>query len=203
MSTLSKTFLTEEQYLEIERKAELKSEYFEGEMFAMSGASLAHVLLVSNIIFGLRLQLRSSPCKVLSNDLRVRVGKTGLYTYPDVVGFCGKPILLDSHQDTLLNPTLLVEVLSPSTEKYDRGRKFEHYQAIDSLKEYLLVSSERVRAELYTRQPDDRWLLTVANTLEASLDLQSIGCRLSLTDLYENVELQPDSSPESPQAERA
>jgi Uma2 family endonuclease len=149
---MSKTFLTEEQYLEIERKAELKSEYFRGEMFAMSGASLTHARLVANIVFALGLQLRSSPCNVLSNDLRVRVGETGLYTYPDLVGFCGKPILLDGHQDTLLNPTLLVEVLSPSTEKYDRGRKFEHYQAIDSLKEYLLVSSERVRAELYTRR---------------------------------------------------
>jgi Uma2 family endonuclease len=189
MSTHPKTLLTEEQYLEIERKAEYKSEYFQGEMFAMAGAGYAHNLLIGNIVAALHRQLRSRPCVVLPNDMRVRVGKTGLYTYPDVVALCGKPELLDEQQDTLSNPSLIVEVLSPSTEAYDRGKKFEHYRSIESLSEYLLVSSDRVHADLFSRQPDGRWILTSASSLDDSLDLQSIGCRLSLSELYEKIDL--------------
>src|SRR5271157_364012 len=159
MSTQAKTLLTEEQYLEIERKAEYKSEFFQGEMFAMAGAGYAHNLLIMNAGAALHQQFRSRPCVVLPNDMRVRVSKTGLYTYPDLVALCGKPELLDARQDTLLNPNLIVEVLSPSTEAYDRGQKFAHYRAIESLSEYLLVSSDRVQVDLFTRQPDGRWLL--------------------------------------------
>jgi Uma2 family endonuclease len=126
--------------------------------------------------------------------MRVRVSATGLYTYPDVVAACGERRFLDERRDTLLNPSLLVEVLSPSTEAYDRGRKFEHYRSIESLREYLLVASDRVHAELYTRQPDGRWLLTSADRLEDSLDLESVGCRLALLDLYEKTDL-PGSQP--------
>jgi Uma2 family endonuclease len=189
VSTQPKTFLTPEQYLEIERKAEFKSEYYQGEMFAMAGAKEAHNLLVANLIRELGQQLRSRPCRVYPSDMRVRVSATGLYTYPDVVVVRGEPRFLDEQQDTLLNPSLVVEVLSPSTEAYDRGRKSEHYRLIESLGEYLLVASDRLSADLYTRQPDGRWLLASAGRLEDSLDLESAGCRLALADLYEKVGL--------------
>ena len=194
MSTQPKAFLTPEQYLEIEREAEFKSEYCDGEMFAMAGAAEVHNLLVANLIAGLHPQLRSRPCRVCPSDMRVRVRATGLYTYPDVVVVCGEPQFLDERRDTLLNPSLLIEVLSPSTEAYDRGKKFEHYRSIESLREYLLVASDRVHVDQYTCQPDGRWLLTSADRLEDSLDLQSVGCRLALLDLYEKTDL-PGSQP--------
>jgi Uma2 family endonuclease len=191
---MPKTFLTPEQYLEIEREAKYKSEYYQGEMFAMAGAGEAHNVLVTNLVTGLNNQLRSRPCRVYPSDMRVRVSATGLYTYPDVVVICGERRFLDERRDTLLNPSLLVEVLSPSTEAYDRGRKFEDYRSVESLREYLLVASDRVHADLYTRQPDGRWLLTSADRLEDSLDMQSVACRLALADLYEKTDL-PGSQP--------
>jgi Uma2 family endonuclease len=188
MATQPKSFLTPEQYLEIERKAEFKSEYFQGEMFAMAGAREVHNTIVFNLAAGLHNQLRTRPCRAYVSDMRVRVNATGLHTYPDAIVVCGEPKFLDETRDTLLNPNVIVEVLSPSTEAYDRGRKFEHYRSVDSVAEYLLVSSERVSAELYTRQPDGRWLLTAANRLEQSLPLQSVGAHLALADLYEKVD---------------
>jgi Uma2 family endonuclease len=188
MATQPRSFLTPEQYLEIERKAEFKSEYLDGEMFAMAGAREAHNLLVANLIADLHGQLRRTPCRVYPSDMRVHIKSTGLYTYPDVSAVCGERRFVDGQTDTLLNPGLIVEVLSPTTEVYDRGRKFEHYQSIESLREYLLVSSDRVHADLYSRQPDGRWLLTSAGSLEDSLTLESVGARIVLSDLYEQVE---------------
>jgi len=179
--------LTEEQYLEIERAAESKSEYFQGEMFAMGGAGAAHNRLVWNLIAELGPRLRSGPCQGYPSDMRVRVSATGLYTYPDVVVVCGEPRFLDDRRDTLLNPSLIVEVLSPSTEAYDRGRKFEHYRSIPSLTEYLLVASDRIHLDLYARQPAGQWLLTSAGGPEGALDLTSAGCRLAAAALYEGV----------------
>ena len=190
MSTPSKTFLTPEQYLEIERKAEYKSQYYNGEMFAMAGARSPHNLITTNVTRELSQQLRPRPCLVYSSDQRVLVAPTGLYTYPDIVVVCGEPRFLDGQLDTLLNPTLIVEVLSPSTEAFDRGPKFGHYRAIESLKDYLMVSSELIGAELFTRQSDGRWtLMTEANRQEDTIELESVGCRLKLADLYEKVEL--------------
>ena len=189
MSTQSKTFLTPEQYLEIERKAEFKSEYYNGEMFAMSGARAGHNSLVWNLVSGLGSQLRGGPCRGYSNDMRVRVSATGLYTYPDLVIVCGEPQFLDETRDTLLNPTLIVEVLSPSTESYDRGRKFDHYQSVPSLQQYVLVSADRMHVDWYTRQVKAPWLYASAGKPEESIDLDSIGCRLQLADLYEGVDL--------------
>ena len=188
MATQPKTYLTPQEYLEIERKAEFKSEYFQGEMFLMSGAREPHNLIVFNLAAAFHQQLRKRPCRAYVNDMRVRVGETGLYTYPDLTDLCGEPQFLDATHDTLLNPSLVVEVLSPSTEAYDRGRKFEHYRTVESVREYLLVSSERVSAELYTRQSDGRWLLTAVSRLEDSLDLESVGVHLALADLYEKVD---------------
>ena len=190
MSSLPKTFLTPEQYLEIERKAEFKSEYYNGEMFAMSGAKLPHNLIKMNVGAEFRQQLRSRPCRVVSSDQRVLVAPTGLYTYPDVVVVCGEPRLLDGELDTLMNPTVIVEVLSPTTELYDRGRKFAQYRTIESLRAYLMVASELIGAELYTRQPDNLWKLTAeASRLEDTFEIESIGCRLKMADIYEKVEL--------------
>ena len=195
MSTQPKTFLTPEQYLEIERLAEFKSEYYQGEMFAMGGAreapkaNEAHNLIVGNLLAALHQQLRPRPCRVYMSDMRVRVSAAGLYTYSDVVVVCGVPQFLDEHRDTLLNPSLIVEVLSPSTEAYDRGRKCEQYRSVESVSEYLVVSADRIAATLFTRAPDGRgWFLTFALRLEDSLDLQSVGCRLTLADLYEKVD---------------
>ena len=121
--------------------------------------------------------------------MRVRVSPDALYTYPDVVVVCGERQFLTEQKDTLLNPSLLVEVLSPSTEAYDLGRKFEHYRSIESLGEYLVVATDRIHADLFTRQADGSWLLRSASRMEDSLDLHSVGCRLTLADLYEKVEL--------------
>ncbi len=189
MSTHPKTFLTPEQYLEIERQAEFKSEYYQGEMFAMAGAREGHNLIAGNVFAAFHQQFRSRPCRVYPSGMRVNA--TGLLTYPDVVAVCGEPRFLDERRDTLLNPTLLVEVLSPSTEAYDRGRKSEHYRSIESLQEYLLISADRIRVDLYTRQADGRWLLTSSDRLEDSLNLESIGCRLGIADVYEKVDLTP------------
>lgn len=196
MSTQPKTSITPGQYLEIERKAEYKSEYYGGEMFAMAGAKEAHNLLVANSIRDLGQQLRSGPCRVYPSDMRVQVRATGLYTYPDVVVVCSEPKFLDEQHDTLLNPVLLVEVLSPSTEAYDRGRKFEHYQSIESFKEYLLIASDRMHIDLYTRQADGRWLRASASRPDDSLELPSIGCRITVQDLYEKVNLSETAAPQ-------
>jgi len=188
MASDRKTLLTEEQYLEIERKAERKSEFHDGEMFAMAGASWVHNQLVWNVIAHLGRQLGSGPCRGCPSDMRVRVSATGLYTYPDIVVVCGEPKFLDGHTDTLLNPTLIVEVLSASTEAYDRGRKFEHYRSLASLRQYLLVASERIETELRTRQADGQWLLSFASKVEDVIDLESVGARLLVPEIYSGVE---------------
>jgi len=188
MSTQPKTYLTPEQYLEIERQAEFKSEYYQGEMFAMSGAREPHVLITGNALGELRQQLRKRPCKAYSVDMRLRVTPAGLYTYPDLVVVCGEPRFLDENRDTLLNANLIIEVLSESTEAYDRGLKFALYRSLESLAEYVIISSLRVSVERYTRQPDGQWLLKAVNRLEDSIDLQSVDCHLLLADLYEKVD---------------
>jgi Uma2 family endonuclease len=188
VSTQPNSFLTPEEYLEIERRAGYKSEYLNGEMFAKSGANQAHNLVVINLVAALHRQFRSRPCQVYLVDMRVHVLATGACIYPDVIAVCDESRFLDDEQDTLLNPGLIVEVLPPSTEAYDRGRKFDQYKSSESLREYLLVASDRVHADLYTRQADGRWLLTSADRLEDSLTLESVGAQLTLADLYEKVE---------------
>ncbi|MDQ3255998.1 MAG: Uma2 family endonuclease [Acidobacteriota bacterium] len=188
MSTQPKTFLTPEEYLAAERKAETKSEYYDGEVFLMSGASLEHNLIVANIIASLVQQLRGKECSVLTNDMRVHVPATGLFTYPDVIVVCGKPLLKeDGHLDTLLNPTLIVEVLSPSTANYDRGQKFEHYRSLKSFQEYLLVEQHTCKLARYTRQPDESWMLKDFRGPNTRVELTSVGCALTLVDVYDKV----------------
>ncbi len=189
MSLQPKPFLTPEEYLAIERQAEYKSEYFHGEMFAMAGASERHVLIVTNVVAELRGQLKGRPCNVYSTDLRVRISPTGLYTYPDIVVVCGQAQFADDQKDTLLNPTLIVEVLSESTKDYDRGEKFEQYRSLPSLSEYVLIAQDRYHVEHFFRQPDNRWLLAETNRPEDSLQLSSISCALALTEIYDKVEM--------------
>ena len=188
MSTQPKARLTPQEYLEIERKAEYTSEYHDGEMFAMSGARRSHNLVAMNIGANVHRQLRGRPCEVYASDMRVLVNSSGLYTYPDVTVVCGTPQFLDVATDTLLNPVVLVEVLSPSTEAYDRGRKFEHYRTIASLRQYVLVASDRVQVDVFTRQDGEQWLLTSASAPGSEIELASIECRLSVADIYEKVE---------------
>ncbi|MBZ4194606.1 MAG: Uma2 family endonuclease [Candidatus Contendobacter sp.] len=180
--------LTPEEYLSIERRAEFKSEFFDGELFAMSGASELHNLIVVNTVIELGVQLKKRPCKIYSNDMRVKVSPTGLYTYPDVVVVCGKAEFDDRHFDTLLNPTLIIEVLSASTETYDWGRKFEHYRTLESLVEYVLITQHRPHIESYRRQPDQQWLLTESDGLDSILRLEAIACDLVLAEIYDKVE---------------
>jgi len=189
LSTHPQKRITPEEYLALERKSPLKSEYFNGEIFAMGGATEHHNLIVANIVAELRGQLKGRPCKTYPSDMRVKVSPTGLYTYPDVVVVCDKALFDDDQKDTLLNPTLIVEVLSESTKDYDRGGKFEHYRAVESFKEYVLVAQDKHHVEHCVRQPDRRWLLSETNRLEDTLELTSIGCRLALAEVYDKVEM--------------
>ncbi|MFP5286997.1 MAG: Uma2 family endonuclease [Thermoanaerobaculia bacterium] len=198
MEPQPKPYLTPEDYLAIERQAETRSEYLDGEMFAMTGGSLRHSLAVGNLVRELSLKLKNRPCRVFPSDLRVHIPATGLYTYPDVIVVCGEPLLQDECQDTLLNPTVIIEVLSPTTEAYDRGKKFEHYRSIESLLEYLLVSQSEPHVEHYLRQDGNRWLFTETTGLEATLALPSIQCELALAEIYDKIAFPlgaPASSP--------
>lgn len=182
-----KTLLTEEEYLAIERRAEFRSEFFEGEMFAMAGASRKHNRIVSNLVITLGNQLRERPCNVYSNDMRVKIPATGLYTYPDVVVTCGEEEFADEEYDILLNPLVVIEVLSDSTEAYDRGKKFEHYQSVESLSTYVLVSQNAVRVEKYARRERCAWLYTEAHEDGAVVEIEAIRCDLELEDVYAKV----------------
>ena len=179
--------LTPEEYLRIERAAEWKSEYIDGEMFAMAGASPPHVLITTNLVGELRDRLRKGPCTTYAADLRVATDRLRHYTYPDVVVACAPLQFVDERQDTITHPTLIAEVLSESTERYDRGAKFERYRTVSALAEYLLVSQERIHVELYTRQPDGGWVLREWNDAAAEIGLASIGCRLELAEVYAKV----------------
>jgi Uma2 family endonuclease len=176
MSTLPKPRLTPEEYLAIEDAADGKSEYYKGELFAMAGATYEHDLIAGNIGYRIRDQIRGHGCTVSTSDMRIHTPRTGLYTYPDAAVSWGEPRFLDQKRTTLLNPTVIVEVLSPGTEDYDRGRRFEHYQSIESLREYLLVASDRISVFLYRRQSENEWLLITATTMESSIELESAGC---------------------------
>jgi Uma2 family endonuclease len=187
MSRQLKTYVSPEDYLARERVAEFKSEYFDGEIVAFAGASREHNLIVVNISRDLSLQLLGEPCEIYSAEMRVKAGRG--YVYPDVVGVCGERIFADDIFDVLLNPTLLVEVLSESTEFYDRNIKANYYRTIESLSEYLFVSQSEYHVEQYTRQIDGRWLITDLRSLDETVDLSSIGCKLSLRQIYDRVDL--------------
>ena len=182
-----KRFLTPEEYIEIERKADYKSEYYHGEMFAMSGVSRWHDRIASQLAFLIDQHLRGKQCEAFTANMRVLATSSGLYTYPDLSVACEEPQFADEHVDTLTNPTLLVEILSPSTEDYDRGKKAKLYRAMPSLQELLFIAQDSYEVELYRRQADGSWLLIEAKGLESAITLTSIGYTLSLRELYEKV----------------
>ncbi len=187
MSTAPIRKLTALEYLEIERRAAFKSEFYRGEMFAMAGASLVHNLIHANLIRRLGERLAGTPCHPVGSDQRVHVSATGLYAYPDAVVYCDPPQFLDGHFDTLLNPKVLVEILSGSTEKYDHGIKAPHYRQIDTLLEYVFISQSEPRVEVYRRLDSGDWLLHEVTSLDQSVTLDSIRVTLSLADIYESV----------------
>lgn len=180
--------LTPGEYLELERRSEVKNEYWNGEIYAMAGASSRHSLIAANVIASFHARLKGSSCTVYTGDLRVKVNATGLYTYPDVVVVCGTADFDDRFQDTLENPAVIVEVLSKSTESYDRGVKFEHYRTLDSLTDYLLVSQDTACVEHRMRHSPDKWLLGIYQGLESVVPMPSLVIDLPLAEVYESVE---------------
>ena len=178
--------LTVQEYLAFERQSEVRHEYLEGEVFAMSGGSRQHNRIAFNVAKVLDATLPPS-CRVYLLDMRLKTPDTGFFTYPDVAVVCGNSRFEDSKVDTLLNPALIVEVLSPSTERYDRGSKFLHYRSIPSLACYVLVSQDRVHVECFVRQDDGGWSSTELEDLAETLELPSIGCRLPLAAVYDRA----------------
>jgi Uma2 family endonuclease len=188
MSSQPKTRLTPEEYLAIEREAEFKSEYFDGEMFAMTGARENHNLICANITRVLGNQLVDRPCYLYPSDMRIKVASVEKYTYPDVAVVCGERIFEDETRDTLLNPMVIIEVLSKSTEGYNRGEKFEYYKLIQSFTDYVLVNQKPYRVEHFAKQEPGRWTYYDLTTAEDVLRLDSVGCEVSLKDIYLKVE---------------
>jgi len=187
-AAVKSSYITVEEYLARERAADYKSEYFDGEIFAMAGASEPHNLIGGNVFAKLHAQLENRPCKPYSSDMRLKVSPTGLYTYPDVVVVCGEAQFDDDEFDTLLNPTVIVEILSKSTEIHDRTTKFEHYSKLKSLQEYLLVAQTRPHVELFAKQNEGSWMLSRFENFEDIVKLASIDCELALKNIYAKVE---------------
>ena len=186
MPPVAQPRITPEEYLRRERASEHRSELVNGHVYAMGGASHEHNLLVFNLAREVGNQLRGRPFEAYVNDMRVKVAATGLYTYPDLVALCEPPRFEDHHGDTLLNPSVVVEVLSDSTEKYDRGEKFAHYRRLESLREYVLASQKLPRVEMYVRH-GEQWVFFEVSGLDASFEIDSLGCTLKLADLYERI----------------
>jgi Uma2 family endonuclease len=179
---------TPEEYLALEERAKFKSEYKNGFINAMAGTSPEHNTLALNLASEIRASFLGGPCKVYMSDVRLRVTATGLYTYPDVMAICGAAQFEGDGLKTLLNPSMIAEVLSPSTASYDRGEKFDDYRTLPSLREYVLVSQDKVLVERFTRLGDE-WIRTEYRDLNETLDLESIGCAIPLSAIYAGVEL--------------
>ena len=188
-----KTLLTPDEYLALERQAETKSEYLDGEMFAMAGASPQHVRICAALTASLWNQLLDRPCDVLPIDMRVKIPATGLYTYPDVVVVGGEEEFEDAEGDTLVNPTLVIEVLSPSTADYDLGAKFGHFRSIPSLREVLYFAQSEIHVLHYVRQDDDTWILSETRDPDARISLPSIGAELKPAEVYAKVKFESTS----------
>lgn len=191
MSAAPKKKLTLAEYFAIERAAPFRSEYFNGEMFAMAGANSTHNFIKSNLEVELGIRLRGSGCRTVSSDQRVKVERTGLVTYPDIVILCGKLEVAAEDQDTINNPVAIIEILSPSTERYDRTTKFRNYQKIDSLKEYVLIAQDEPLCDRFVRQADDSWALVSFVELTAELVFTSVEARIPLAAIYTGVTFPP------------
>lgn len=189
-----KPYISTEEYLRLERAAEYKSEYYAGEIFAMAGGKAIHSLISANVGRELGNKLKGKGCVPFDSNLRIMTPATGLYTYPDVSVICGPLEYAPDTDDTIVNPTLLVEVLSDSTEGYDRGKKFEHYRSIPTFQEYVLISQTAASVEVFSRQPDGNWMLTHVKGLDAKARLQSFDIELSLAEIYYEVQF-PEQPP--------
>lgn len=194
MSTAEQRRLTPAEYLAIEVASERRHEFYDGEMFAMSGGSYWHNLVKDNLAHSIRNRLADQRCTVLTSDQRVKVDATGLYTYPDVVVFCGQPVFEDGVHYSATNPLVLAEVLSDSTERYDRGVKFGHYRRLPSVEEYLLLAQDRISVERYRRQSaadEGAWILTAVTDLDGAVEIESLGISVPVAEIYANVEFPP------------
>jgi Uma2 family endonuclease len=192
--------MTEDEYLAAERAAFERSEYLDGIAYAMAGESMAHGIISTNLVANIHNQLRQSPCQVFDKDIKVRSGPQpqkirstkGLYSYPDILAVCGKIETLDDKRDVITNPSLIIEILSPATERFDRGEKWMRYQQwLPSLQDYLLVSQSQPLIEHYARRADGQWIYQVASGIDSTLHLASINCTLRLADVYNRVEFPP------------
>jgi Uma2 family endonuclease len=186
--------LTEAEYLTLERDAEFRSEFYAGELFAMAGGSPVHNIIKDNLIGELYGQLKGGPCRSYSSDQRVKVAATGLYTYPDIVVVCGPPEYDGADPNSLTNPQILIEVLSPGTAEYDRGTKFRHYQKLRSVREIVLVCQDCPQVERFVRQPDETWILATFDDHSASFSLATIPATIALADIYRGVTF-PENPP--------
>lgn len=198
MSAIPKQRFSEAEYLALESNSEIKHEYFHGEIFAMSGASPEHDRIFGNVFINLGVQLRGKPCEPFSSDIRVRISSR-IYTYPDISVVCREAEFTPDNSPSLANPTLIIEILSPSTESYDRGTKFQNYQTLESLQEYVLIAQDKARIETFIRNADNAWIFRQALGLEATIDLASIQCSLALADVYERITLPDEQIPPSPE----
>jgi len=207
MSTAVKRRLTPQEYLAIDEASEIRHEFLDGEIFAMSGATFWHTLIKDNLSQVLRNKLAAKDANdyyVLTSDQRVKVSATGLYTYPDILICCGEPVFDEEIRNTLMNPRVLIEVLSESTERYDRGAKFGHYRQLASVQEYLLIAQDRPCVERYVREPTtgdsppaaNRWVLTAVTDAAGSLLLESVGVEVTLADIYDRVVFPPPDEPQ-------
>ncbi len=181
---------TPEEYLDLERLSEIRHEFLDGTVYAMAGESLAHSKICFNLYVAIGMQLRGTNCSGLSPNMKVRAGEAGLYAYPDLAVVCGEPVFHDQHGDVLLNPTVIFEVLSRSTQTYDRGEKFERYKSIETLRDYVLVSQDRPRLEHFSLQTDGTWAHAELEGTDAALTLDSVNCRLALADIYDRIDFE-------------
>lgn len=188
MTAIPKTKISPEEYLHLERTSKDKHEFFKGEIFAMAGAGNNHNIITANLIITIGSFLKGKSCTIYPSDMRLHIPENGLYTYPDLMVVCGPKSFLDEKKDTILNPVLIVEVLSPGTESYDRGDKFRFYRSIASLQEYLLVDSRQYNVEKYVKNELGEWVLSDSQDLQSSILLSSIGYTLALQDVYAQVE---------------
>jgi Uma2 family endonuclease len=193
VAQLQRRLFTVEEYLAIERADEFRNEYLEGEIYAMSGGSPEHSTIATNLTIEIGSQLKNRPCQAFSSDMKVRSATMSMFAYPDLTIVCDEPEFHDRYQDALLNPIVLFEVLSPSTEGYDRGPKFTHYQTIGSLRDYVLVAQDEPRMEHFVRHGESQWLLTTVEGLDAKLHIASIDCTILLSEAYHRVKFVPKS----------
>ncbi len=182
-------YVSEKDYLDKERLAVEKHEYFKGEIFAMSGASIAHNKIAINSISDIFIKLKGKKCQPFGSDLRIHIPKNTLFTYPDISIVCDEIETTDDKFDTITNPSVLIEILSPSARNYDKGEKFTLYREIDSLQEYILIDSERIMVEKFIRNSDNSWQLTEYRTIEQSFSIATVGIEMFLLDIYDGVKI--------------